>query len=344
MAVHNAEPYLREAVNSVLGQTFQSFELIAVDDCSSDNSVRILESFDDSRISVIRNDSTRGASATRNIALDRARGEFVAILDADDVALPERLERQVEYLDSHPSVGLVGCAVYDNIDSGGNVLYRSCLPEDNETIQRTILRSWCFLHSSIMFRRVLQKQAGGYRREFEAAEDHDFILRLLDICEVTNIPEPLVRYRVNPKGLSVLTHRYINELGDAAIRLALRRRSGQCEDVAVEIAIALRYKPGAQDSGRLASLVSLARNSFYAANRYYGFGCRALCAGNIESARICFKRSLRTNALFLKAWIGFGLVLFPFAARRLRFAFRASMRAPNTGGQLVNAAGNIRPE
>ena len=86
---------------------------------------------------------------------------------------PTRLERQVAFLDSNPLVGLVGCGVYDNIDASGAVLYTSYLPEDNETIQRTLVERWCFLHPSIMFRRALYERVGGYREEFEPAEDHD---------------------------------------------------------------------------------------------------------------------------------------------------------------------------
>ena len=137
----------------------------------------------------------------------------------------------MSFLDTHPSVGLVGCGVYDNIDSDGVVLYTSYLPEDSETIQTTLLERWCFLHPSIMFRRALLERVGGYRHEFEVAEDHDFILRLLEHCEPYNLPERLVSYRLNPKGLSVAGHKCINELGSAAMQLARDRRNGRGEDL-----------------------------------------------------------------------------------------------------------------
>ena len=326
MAVYNAAEFLREAVASVLAQTYHDFELIVVDDSSRDDSLAILQSFDDPRIRIIRHHTNVGAGLSRNDGLAAARGELVAIMDADDVCAPTRLGRQVAFLDENPLVGLVGCGIYDNIDASGAVLYTSYLPQDNETIQRTLLERWCFLHPSIMFRRALYESVGGYRKAFEVAEDHDFILRILEHCQAHNLYERLVSYRLNPKGLSVIGHQYINELGDAAMRLARRRRSGQSEDLDAEMAGWLELKGRLEAPSRLARIAQKWRDSLYAANRYYGFGCRELCAGHLERARRCFVQSLRTNALFVKSWIGVALSLMPFAASRLKFVFRSSMR------------------
>lgn len=326
MAVYNAEPFLREAVESVLGQTYDDFELIAVEDSSSDHSLEILQSFGDPRLRIVRHDSNQGVAMSRNDALVAARGEFVAIMDADDVCAPTRLERQVAFLDANPAVGLVGCAVYYNIDASGAVLYKSCLPEDNETIQRTLVERWCFLHPSIMFRKVYYETAGGYRKTLEPAEDHDFILRILQHCQAHNLPEPLVSYRLNPTGMSVVGHQYINELGDVVMQLAKRRRNGLPEDLDVEMAHVLELKRRRRSTRGLSGAVQSWRDSLYAADRYYGFGCRELCAGHLERARRCFLRSLKTNGLFLKSWIGLALSLIPFFASRCRFVFRSSMQ------------------
>ena len=329
MAVYNAAQFLREAVASVLAQSYRGFELIVVDDSSCDDSLSILQSFDDPRMRIIRHHTNVGAALSRNDALIEARGEFVAIMDADDVCAPARLERQVAFLDTNPLVGLVGCGVYDNIDASGAVLYTSYLPENNVTIQRTLLERWCFLHPSIMFRRALYESVGGYRKLLEPAEDHDFILRILEQCQAYNLCEHLVSYRLNPKGLSVFSHQYINEVGAVAMRLAQRRRSGQPEDLHVEMARLLELKARRKAPRGLAGVVQAWRDSLYAANRYYGFGCRELCAGHLETARRCFMRSLRTNGLFVKSWIGVALSLFPFAASRLKFVFRTSMQQYN---------------
>ena len=326
MAVFNAARFLREAVASILAQTYREFELIVVDDSSSDDSLSILESFDDPRIRIIRHHTNLGAALSRNDALAAARGELVAIMDADDVCAPTRLERQLAFLDANPLVGLVGCGIYDNIDVSGAVLYTSYLPEDNETIQQTLVERWCFVHPSIMFRKALYETVGGYRKAFEPAEDHDFILRILEHCQAHNLYEPLISYRLNPGGLSVFGHQYINELGEAAMRLAQRRRRGQPEDLDSEMARLLELKRRRNAPGGLAGAVQKWRDSLYAADRYYGFGCRELCAGHPERARRCFVRSLRTNCLFAKSWIGAALSLVPFAASRLRFVFRTSMQ------------------
>jgi hypothetical protein len=247
-------------------------------------------------------------------------------MDADDVCAPTRLERQVAFLEANPEVGIVGCGVYDNIDARGTVLYTSCLPEDNETIQRTLVKRWCFLHPSIMFRRELHALVGGYRKEFEGAEDHDFILRILEHCQAYNFHERLISYRVNPKGLSIAYHQYMNELGDVAMQLAQRRRSGQPENLDSELPRLLELKRRRKAPHGVGGYVQRWQDSLYAANRYYGFGCRELCAGHLRRARRCFVRSLRTNGLFAKSWIGLALSVIPFAAKRMKFVFRSSMR------------------
>jgi glycosyltransferase involved in cell wall biosynthesis len=302
MAVYNAADFLHEAVASVLAQTYRDFELIAVEDASHDDSLSILQSFDDPRIRIIQHQANMGAALSRNDGLVEARGEFVAIMDADDLCAPNRFERQVAFLDANPLVGLLGCGIYDNIDARGDVLYTSYLPEDNETIQRTLLEQWCFLHPSIMFRTELHEFVGGYR--------------------------------MNPKGLSVIGHQYINELGETAMRLAQRRRSSLPECMDDEIDRLLELKRRRKAPGGVRGAVQSWRDSMYAANRYYGFGCRELCTGNLERARRCFLVSLRTNVLFVKSWIGVTLTLLPFAASRLKFAFRSSMRHCDDVGRL----------
>jgi glycosyltransferase involved in cell wall biosynthesis len=326
MAVYNAGRFLREAIVTVLKQTYRDFELIVIDDSSSDDSLSIIQTLGDPRIRIIRHHANVGAALSRNDGLMAARGEFVAIMDADDVCAPTRLERQVAFLEAHPEVGLVGCGVYDNIDASGEVLWTSVLPEDNETIQRTLTERWCFLHPSIMFRKTLQELVGGYRTAFEPAEDHDFILRLLEHSEARNLPERLVSYRLNPQGLSVIGHQYINELGAIAMQLARRRRSGQPEDLDAEMTRVLELKQRRKATRGLLGTLQVWRDSFYAADRYYGFGCRELYAGDLERARRCFVQSLRTNSMFAKSWIGFVLSHMPFVAYRLRFVFRSSAR------------------
>jgi glycosyltransferase involved in cell wall biosynthesis len=337
MAVHNAAPFLRAAVDSMLAQTLADFELIAVDDASSDDSLRILESYTDPRVRIVRHSENQGAAVSRNDAMAVARGEYVAVMDADDISLPLRLAVQVKFLDEHPAVGLVGAGVYDNIDVQGSVLYVSHLPEDNETIQRTLTEQWCFLHPSIMFRARLLDQTGGFRKEFEPAEDHDFILRLLEHCEACNLSQKLVSYRINPRGLSVVGHEYITEIGEAAMRVAVARRQGRAENLADELRKATELKSLRKAGGLATRMVRAWRDSFYAAGRYYGFGCKELYGGDPSRARRCFRRSISLNCLFVRSWICLVLSFFPFVLERVKFLFRTSMRHQQEMEQLRGA-------
>jgi glycosyltransferase involved in cell wall biosynthesis len=312
MAVYNAAAFLQEAVASILSQTYHDFELIAVDDSSSDISLSILEGFEDPRIRIIRHQTNMGAAIARNDALAVAQGEFIAIMDADDICVPTRLERQVAFLEANPQLGIVGCGVYDNINDQGESLHTSHLPRQNEAIQQAILEQWCFLHSSLMFRTALYETIGGYRKEFEPAEDHDFVLRLLEHTEAQNLEEPLVSYRFNVNGLSVLGHEYAKELRKVAIRLARKRRTGQAENLSSEMQPLVAMKQKRNASRRLSGLARRWADSWYVANRFYEFACSGLPTDRPDRVRRCFRHSLRANVFFVKSWrkVAFSSVSF----------------------------------
>jgi hypothetical protein len=183
-----------------------------------------------------------------------------------------------------------------------------------------------------MFRRVLQQAVGGYRTAFEPAEDHDFVLRIAERSQVYNLCERLVTYRLNHSGLTVVGHQYVEQLRGILIELARRRRSGQPENLDAAMPQVLVLKQKRKPSRGLSGVMQGWRDSFYAANRYYGFGCRELCAGQLQRARRCFVQSLHTNGMFVKSWIGFVLSLMPFVASRARFLFRSSMQQQNDHG------------
>ena len=327
MAVYNAERFLKEAIQSILSQTFQAFELIIVDDASTDASCEIVKSFGDSRIRLIRHATNTGASLARNDAIRIARGEYVAIMDGDDLSYSHRLETQVRFLDNQPEIGLVGSGIYDNIDVDGSILYTSYLPEDNETIQKTILETWCFLHPSIMFRRNVVERAGYYREEFEVAEDHDFILRVLDHNKAQNMREKLVAYRINPAGLSVARQLYINEMGMIAMRLGSERRAGRAENMKRAVASIRELQQRRNTSTRVSRAFLKWHNSLYASNRYYGFGCKNLYIGDIALARKCFVRSIKNNCVFVKSWVCLCLSWLPISIiKKYRFIFRSSKK------------------
>lgn len=324
MPVYNAEKYLQEAFQSILFQTFDDFELIIVNDASSDSSPEILHGITDPRVRVVTHEMNKGAAESRNDAISMAQGEYIAIMDADDISLPNRLDSQVRFLDKHPDIALVGCGIYDTIDEEGHILLTSRLPQDNDLIQKTMIERWCFLHPSIMFRREVVERVGLYRKDFEPAEDHDFILRILDHYKAHNLNERIVQYRINPTSLSIVGHNYINELGMVAMRMALKRRQGHDENLQVELA-EVKLKRKKNVPGIIMRTLYAWLDSFYTSNRYYGFGCKQLFAGNIKHARHCFIRSLKTNCLFIKSWICLCLSYLPSRAfDTVRFMFRTT--------------------
>lgn len=233
MPVYNSEKYLRQAVDSILDQSFQDFELIAVNDCSTDASLEILQSYKDPRIRIISNEKNSGSAASINRALELARAEYGAHMDADDAANPSRLQRQVRFLEEHPEVALVGSyAVFIDDEGRGFVTWE--VPVDNVVIQRTLLEKNCFVHSSFMYRIEHVKSIGAYRPAFKYTLDYDLLLRLAEQHPLANIPEPLVAYRVHANQVSLKKLAAQRRLANTARRLAVesRLRKGIAVDAA----------------------------------------------------------------------------------------------------------------
>jgi glycosyltransferase involved in cell wall biosynthesis len=198
MPVYNAEPYVGQAIESVLGQTLGHLEILAVDDGSTDGSLAVIRQFAarDPRVRVISRPNT-GIARALNDALAAAHGEFVARVDSDDTALPERLERQVDYLRSHPDVVCVGCMA-QAIDSDGDPLCPWILPNlDHEAIDRANLAGQqAIIGPSMMAPRAAVAAIGGFCSDLEISEDLDLFLRLAETGgRLANLPDVLMGYR-----------------------------------------------------------------------------------------------------------------------------------------------------
>lgn len=234
MTVYNGGEYLGPAIESVLAQTFSDFELLVVDDASSDGSPELLQRFasQDPRVRVIRADTNGGPVAASNLGLAQARGALIARIDADDECRPRRLQRQVEAFADRPRLVLLGTAI-DYIDSGGRAFGRHVPTIDNASLQAQLLGSGNpFCHSSVMLRADLLRSLGGYRQLVNRyALDYDMILRMADLGEIANLPEPLVAYRVH--GGQITAQKMAQQLRSAHVyrALARRRRAGLAEDV-----------------------------------------------------------------------------------------------------------------
>ena len=199
MPVYNGAELLPTSVSSVLTQTFEDFELLVVDDASTDDSVAVVESFGDQRVCILRNQRNLGQVATTNRGLREARGEYVARLDQDDLALPARLARQVAVLDGESSVAVVGSGV-DFVDDRGRVLetLRATVDDRPTFLYLLLANALPLAHSAVMYRRQEVLALGGYDAEFALAEDMD-LWRRLALCgrEARVVPEVLVRYLVH---------------------------------------------------------------------------------------------------------------------------------------------------
>lgn len=193
MAVHDDVRFLREAVDSVLAQTLGDLELILVDDGSS----RAVDGFDDARVIVIRNDRQLGLAASLNRALEHATGEYVARIDADDVAVQDRLARQVERIRRSPSVAVVGSAVVD-LDEQGRRGRTHVMPSGATALRWLALFSSPFFHPTVLVdRETLDAHGLRYDPAFEESEDYDLWTRLFEHAEGDNLRRPLVLKRVH---------------------------------------------------------------------------------------------------------------------------------------------------
>ncbi|NJR65197.1 MAG: glycosyltransferase family 2 protein [Leptolyngbyaceae cyanobacterium CRU_2_3] len=203
MPVYNAERYVGQAIESILSQTFEDFEFIILDDGSTDASLKILKEYaaKDKRIRLISREN-QGVIRTRNELLEQSIGEYVAVMDADDIALPERFALQVKFLQANPNVVCVG-GVHDLIDEKGRFLTRLPLPQHDQQIQQLALAG----HGSIcnpcaMIRRAALIQIGGYDETLACAEDLDVWLKLGEIGELANLENTVLRYRLLKSSIS----------------------------------------------------------------------------------------------------------------------------------------------
>ena len=200
LPVRNGVPYIRSSVESILNQNFDEYELIVVDNQSTDSTIEVVRSFGDPRIRILY-ESRTGGPAAFNTGMRVASGQYIARMDADDVALPERLEIQSGYLDCRKDIQIVGSQAY-KIDAHGRLIGKSIVPQHPRAIRQASRHAAPFVHPTLMFRREVWQRLGGYR-EFSPGADYDMLLRALDLgFRVANLPEFLLKYRILPDSVS----------------------------------------------------------------------------------------------------------------------------------------------
>ena len=201
------EEYLRDAVESILNQTYSNFEFIIVDDCSTDNSLEIIESYKDSRIIIIKNEVNLGITKSLNRALAVAKGEYVARMDADDISLPERFQKQVDYLNKHPDTIVCGTWVSlfgNGADSLKEKQACKMLPEKDELQIRLLFGNHTnIIHPTAMFNhRLLIENGISYNENYIYAQDYRMWVDCCRKGNLANVPELLFNYRIHSKAVS----------------------------------------------------------------------------------------------------------------------------------------------
>ncbi|PVX51840.1 glycosyltransferase involved in cell wall biosynthesis [Balneicella halophila] len=222
MPLYNSEKYVGASIESILQQTYQNWELLIVNDGSTDNSKNAVLSFQDSRIKYFENEENKGIVYTRNRLMNLAEGDFMANLDSDDIAYPKRLEKQLQYLLNNKECNLCGSWAYKITESNERI-GKLQPPVHDEDIYINMLFQFSFVHSTLMMRKSALG-ASRYNKDYSVAEDYDFVERWNP--KAHNLPEYLVGYRCHPENISQEKAELMAERRDSIIRRQLEEFGG----------------------------------------------------------------------------------------------------------------------
>lgn len=198
MPVYNGEKYLREAIESILKQTFKDFEFLIINDGSTDKTSEIINSFSDPRIILAPNEKNQGLIFSLNKGLDLAQGEYIARMDADDISLPERLEKQINFMDANPEV-VVGGTWVKNI---GHKNFIGKYYTEHNQIKANLLFNSSLAHPTVMIRNIFKNHNLFYDEKYKHAEDFDLWTRAADLTKFTNLPLVLLSLRRHDENIS----------------------------------------------------------------------------------------------------------------------------------------------
>ena len=225
MAVHNNQKTLQSAVKSILNQTYKDFKFIIINDASTDGSSTTLTKFalDDKRIKIITNKNQLGLTRSLNKGLKEVETPYIARMDADDISLPTRFEKQLQFFKDHSDIAFLGTAAY-LIDDQEKQLGLKRHPSDHDHIRQSALHFCPFIHPTWMFKRSIIRQIGDYNQDFPFAQDYELALRIIFKFKTANLPQPLLKYRVNsPTAISLKNLKNQERLALKARLLALTR-------------------------------------------------------------------------------------------------------------------------
>lgn len=257
MPVKDAEPYIRDSVESILSQTYDNLEFVIIDDGSTDNTLNIIESYKDDRIKLYKRESL-GLIEQLNFGIKESSGNFIARMDADDIVNPDKLKLQIDFLKQNMGIQLVGTN-FEFIDEKGNSLMQKTLPEKHEDIEFMMPFIDSVLHSSILTYKNILVESGGYDKEYTSAEDDELFLRLLSRgYRMHNIQLPLYKYRLVERpyehyelqkinyykcGLKYLENFYKEKNGEYYLRLGLLEYyRGSIKSARKNLLMCLKYR------------------------------------------------------------------------------------------------------
>jgi glycosyltransferase involved in cell wall biosynthesis len=210
LSVYNDEKYIPEAIDSILGQTFKDFELLIVDDCSTDGTVDILKSYKDPRIRLVINQENIDITRSLNRGLKLARGTYIARHDSDDVSTPERLEKQFYFLENNNDYAAIGSRTEFVDEEGRNIGYWKQESSAEEIFYALSYRC-CLTSSSMMFKKDIVTGLGGYDESSSHAEDYELFYRISRRYKIYVIPLYLVKYRIRPDQRFIINNKPTNQ-------------------------------------------------------------------------------------------------------------------------------------
>lgn len=224
LPAYNAGIYISAAVESILSQSFTDFELLVIDDGSTDNTAEVVNEFSDPRVRLVRNRTNIGLVASLNRGIDESRGRFIARMDGDDLSLPDRLMLELELLTSDPDLGVVSCG-YEKFQDSSSILERILLPPIDTEIRRDLYcKSHVFCHAAALIRRKALEGVGGYRREWFPVEDRDLWLRVMEKWKGANVGKVLYKVRKHESSVCSRNSKLQSELVITSTIEALHRR------------------------------------------------------------------------------------------------------------------------
>ncbi len=215
MPVYNSGQYLAAAVKSILDQTVNDFEFIIIDDASTDNSLELMQKFKDQRIVYLKNNSNMGVAETLNRGMQIARGKFIARMDADDISLRQRFQKQIGFFNHHPGTDVLGTWV-QCIDEKNKPLSVIQPPLSHASITWNLLFGNCLDHASVMFRNHLLKKTGGYSVKALHYEDYDLWARVSHLAKLANLGQILLHKRIHSQAIA---SRFIAEQNQCRIKI-----------------------------------------------------------------------------------------------------------------------------